>query len=83
MPLELDSDRESIMMNNLYLDLQEYRDGLIDYTGVLKKEIVSKKAELVNLDKELIELERQYNELLNEKKRISDKLNSLNAGEVY
>lgn len=75
-PLKLDSDQE-LIMNTIYLDLQEYREGLKEYIGIIEEEITDKEAELDNLDEKLIELERQYNRLLEENKKVSDKLNSL------
>lgn len=81
-PLKLSSDVE-LTIDNIYSDLQEYRDGLKNYIEILEEEIRGKEAELASIDSELVDLESQYNKLLDENKKISDKLNSLNAAKDH
>lgn len=68
---------ESIENTTDYPELKEYRQELKAYIEQLKKERTDKETYLISLDKEYIELEIQYNKLLEEKKRISEKLDCI------
>ncbi len=67
----------------IYSNLKGYEQELKENITQIKRELAEKEIYLASLDEELIELECQYNKLLEENKRISDRLNSLNAGKDY
>lgn len=58
-------------------ELKGYRDRLAGNVSELRYELEQKKDELAALDRKLVELEEQYNRLLEEKKRIDERLEEL------
>lgn len=66
-----------------YAELKKYEMDLKEEIKQLKEERNYKEAYLASLNEELVRLEEQYNELLEERKRISEKLDSINTSKDY
>lgn len=62
-----------------YTEMKEHERELKEYITQLKDERADKEAYLASLDNDVIELKSQCNKLLEQKKRISDELDLLNA----
>lgn len=76
---QIGSSQVNIEGTIAYSDLKEYEQELKENILQIKKELAYKEDYLASLDEELIELEHQYIKLLEENKKISDRLDSLNA----
>lgn len=62
-----------------YSELKLVEKELKSEIKLMKEELADKEAYLISLDEELIRLEDQYYKLLEESKRIAERLNSLKA----